>query len=121
MKPLKSAITYPDFDKLDFRVGTIVEATSPDWSRKLLRFTVDFGAELGKRIIFSGIKTWYTPEEFIGKQYIFLVNLKPKKMGEEESQGMMLMSDTPDGTLENDQKPSPIPLQNPVENGTVVR
>lgn len=119
MNSAKSAITYPDFDKLDMRVGTIAEATAPEWSNKLLRFTVDFGAVLGKRTIFSGIQHWYTPKEFVGKQYMFLVNLEPKKMGEEESQGMMLMVDSLD--VEGAEKPVPVPLQTLVENGTVVR
>src|SRR3989344_4884650 len=72
---MKDPITFDDFMKLELRVGTIVEASSPDWSKKLLRFVVDFGEEIGKKIIFSGIKDWYTPEEFIGKQYPFLLNL----------------------------------------------
>ncbi len=120
MADQKPAITYDDFAKLDFRVGTIVEATAPDWSKKLLRFVVDFGADIGKRTIFSGIKAFVTPEDVINKQYMFLVNLAPKKMGDEESQGMMVMADvvSPDGT---DDKVSLIPLQTPVENGTVVR
>ena len=89
---MKPAISYPDFEKLDIRVGTVVDCESPDWSKKLLRLEVDFG-EFGKRIIFSGIKQWYSPDEFVGKQFPFLVNLEPKKMGEEESQGMMLAAD----------------------------
>lgn len=120
MADQKPAVTYDDFSKLDFRVGTIVEVTAPDWSKKLLRFVVDFGVDIGNRIIFSGIKAFITPEEVIGKQYVFLVNLVPKKMGEEESQGMMVMADvvSPDGT---DDKVTLIPLQSAVENGTVVR
>ena len=95
---MKASINYSDFEKLDLRVGTIIAASAPDWSAKLLRFEVDFGEE-GKRIIFSGIKSWYSPDEFIGKQYPFLINLEPKKMGPEESQGMMLMADGEDKPL----------------------
>lgn len=115
----KTPISYADFEKLDIRVGTILEASAPDWSNKLLRFVVDFGSEIGKRIIFSGIKKWYQPEEFIGKQFQFLVNLVPKKMGEDESQGMMLMADAKD--TDDSGKPILISLQNSVENGTVIR
>lgn len=114
MPSVKAAIQYPDFEKLDIRAGTIVEATAPEWSKKLLRFVVDFGEELGKRTIFSGIRQWYQPEEFIGKQFMFLVNLEPKKMGEEESQGMMLMADA-------EERPTVQPLQHAVANGTQVR
>jgi len=116
----KNSISYNDFEKLDVRVGTVIEATSPEWSNKLLKFTVNFG-ELGMRTIFSGVKKWYVPEDFIGKQFCFLINLEPKKMGEEQSQGMMLMADTEDGNPGDIQQPTLIPLQQPVANGTVVR
>lgn len=109
---MKPTISYDDFDKIDIRIGTILAATNPDWSKKLLRFEVDFGEE-GKRIIFSGIKTWYTPEDFIGKQFPFLLNLAPKKMGEEESQGMMLMADG--------EKPIVFHLNETVQTGAIVR
>ena len=106
--------TYEDFSKLDIRVGTIIAASAPEWSKKLLRFEVSFGEQLGKRIIFSGIKEWYTPDFFMGKQFMFLVNLVPKKMGEEFSQGMMLMADS-------EEKPIVQPLSAPVADGTVIR
>lgn len=110
---MKPTITYADFEKLDIRIGTIVSASSPDWSKKLLRFEVDFG-EIGTRVIFSGIKSWYSPEEFVGKQFPFLINLEPKKMGEEESQGMMIMAD-------GQEKPVIFSLSNLVSSGTIVR
>lgn len=111
MKPL---ITYDDFVKLDIRVGTVVAATAPEWSKKLLRFEVDFGEEIGKRILFSGIKEWYSPETLIGKQFPFIVNLAPKKMGEEESQGMMIMAD-------GEEKPVLCQFQSEVKSGDIVR
>ena len=111
---IKPVIAYTEFEKLDIRVGTIVEASAQSWSKKLLRFTVDFGGELGKRVIFAGIQRWYTPDTFIGKQFCFLINLEPKKMGEEESQGMMIMAD-------EEESPIVIPLSQQVPNGTIVR
>lgn len=110
---MKPSINYSDFEKLDIRVGTILSAEAPDWSKKLLRFEVDFGEE-GKRIIFSGIKSWYSPEDFVGKQFPFLLNLEPKKMGTEESQGMMLMVDA-------EEKPILFAIQSNVSNGATVR
>ncbi|HSW90109.1 MAG TPA: methionine--tRNA ligase [Patescibacteria group bacterium] len=110
---MKPSISYPDFEKLDIRVGTIVEATAPEWSLKLLRFVVDFGPEIGTKTIFSGIKKWYAPQDFVGKQFPFLINLEPKKMGEEESQGMMLMAD-------GEEKPILFEVGH-VQNGTMVR
>ena len=110
----KSSIAYADFDKLDIRVGTVIEASAPEWSAKLIRYVVDFGETIGKRVLFSGIRKWYAPEDLIGKQYCFVVNLEPKKMGEEESQGMMIMADTEKG-------PILTPFSQPVPNGTGVR
>lgn len=109
----KPTITYDDFAKLDIRVGTILSAAAPEWSKKLLRFEVDFGAEIGKRILFSGIKEWYSPETLVGKSFPFVINLAPKKMGEEESQGMMIMADTTD-------QPVLTPIEN-VPSGSVIR
>jgi len=110
---MKPSIQYSDFEKLDIRVGTVIEASFPEWSKKLFKFTVDFGEEIGMRTIFSGVKTWYIPEDFQGKQFSFLINLEPKKMGEEESQGMMLMADG--------EKPIPLVLAEVADNGTIVR
>ncbi len=92
-------VTIDDFAKLDIRIGKVLEATEVFGSDKLIRCVVDFGSELGQRIIFSGIKKWYTPEELVGRLLPYLVNIGPKRMpsfvktsaGEsEESQGMLV-------------------------------
>jgi len=57
-----------------------------------LRLTVDFGEE-GQKKIFSGIAKWYTPEALIGKQFVFIINLEPRKMMDEYSEGMLLAAD----------------------------
>ena len=111
---MKPTIEYTDFEKLDIRVGKILTAEAPEWSNKLLKFTVDFGSEIGEKTILSGVKQWYPPEEFVGKMYVFIVNLAERKMGESVSQGMMIMADGAD-------QPRPFALQVPVEPGTVVR
>ncbi len=90
-------IHFSDFQKLDMRVATVVEVTLPEGSEKLYRIVADCGEELGKRIIFSGIKNFYTPEELMGKQIIVLLNLAPRKFFGEEGQGMLLAADD-DGT-----------------------
>jgi methionyl-tRNA synthetase len=118
---MKLPITYADFDKLDIRIGTVVACTAPEWSKKLLRFEVNFGADLGKRVIFSGIKQWYVPDDFVGKQFPFLLNLEPKKMGDEESHGMMIMVDTMQEVGENEGKPTLFMIPHIVEPGTIVR
>lgn len=86
-------ITIDDFAKVDDRVGLVTHATNAVGSEKLIRLEVDFG-ELGKRVIFTGVRPFgYTPEDFAGKQFLFVVNLAPRKMMNEESQGMILAVD----------------------------
>lgn len=111
---MKEIINYSDFDKLDIRVGRVVDAKSPDWSEKLLEFEVDFGKEIGKRTIFAGVKKYYNPEFFKGRLYAFIVNLAEKKMGAGVSRGMMLMVDDPE-------KPFPIEIIDPVVEGSKIR
>ncbi len=110
---MKDFIDYQDFAKLDIRVGKVVQAHDPEWSNKLLEFTVDFGENIGTKTILSGIKKWYKPEDFIDNNYLFIVNLKERKMGKSVSQGMMLMID------END-KPRLIQISAEVTPGTII-
>lgn len=94
---MKDLINYTDFEKLDIRAGKIMAASAPEWSEKLIRYEIDFGEEIGKKVLFSGIRKWYTPEELVGKTIPVIVNMEPKKMGEEESQGMVIMADGEEG------------------------
>ncbi len=97
LKPLKPEISYEDFDRLDMRVATIIEAEDIPKSKKLLKLTVDTG--LDKRTVLAGIKQHFKPEELIGKKIVILANLKPRKMMGYLSQGMILMANNPDGSL----------------------
>jgi methionine--tRNA ligase beta chain len=96
MTNISDTITFKEFKKIDFRVGKITKAENMDGAETLLRLKVDFG-ELGERIILSGIKKWYKPEELEGKDYIFVFNLEPKVMMGEESQGMIMAAETENG------------------------
>lgn len=96
---MKPVINYDDFAKLDIRAGKVIAASLPEWSEKLLRYEVDLGEEVGKRTLFSGIRKWYQPEDIVGKIVPVIVNLAPKKMGDEESQGMCIMADTDAGPV----------------------
>ena len=86
-------VTFGDFSKIDFRVGRIIKAENIEGAETLIRLRVDFG-EMGERTILSGIKKWYKPEDLDGKNFIFVVNLEPKLMMGEESQGMILAAET---------------------------
>lgn len=111
---MKDSIDYKDFEKLDIRAGKVVAAEAPEWSEKLIRYEIDFGAEIGKRTLFSGIRKWYTPESLMGKTLPVIINMEPKKMGDELSQGMVIMGDTEEG-------PKMIFLEDSIEPGTVIR
>jgi methionyl-tRNA synthetase len=115
---MKPTIEYADFEKLDIRVGKIIAAVAPEWSNKLLQETVDFGPEIGQKTILSGIRKWYTPEDLIGKNFPFIINLAERKMGEEVSQGMMLMVDT---IINGESQPTVVPLADSIEPGTILR
>jgi methionyl-tRNA synthetase len=94
---LKPQITFEDFDKIDLRVGTILEAEKVEKADKLLKLTVDLGFE--KRTVVSGIALHFTPEDIIGKQVTLVANLAPRKMRGIESNGMILMSEDAEGKL----------------------
>ncbi|KKW19289.1 MAG: Methionine-tRNA ligase [Parcubacteria group bacterium GW2011_GWA2_51_10] len=82
-------ISYEDFSKLDIRVGTIIEATRVPDTDKLIQCTIDFGA-MGRRVIVSGIAQWRAPEDLIGKQCPYVVNLAPRELRGIVSEGMLL-------------------------------
>lgn len=83
-------ISLEDFQKADLRVGRVLSAEAVPDSNKLLRLMIDFGQEIGQRTIFSGIKKYYQPEELVGRQVIVILNLEPKKIDTEFSQGMLV-------------------------------
>lgn len=88
---LKPEITYDDFDKIDFRVGTIVKAEKHPKADKLLVFQVKLGTEL--RQVISGVAGSFKPEEMVGKKVIVVANLKPRQLRGMESKGMLLFAD----------------------------
>ena len=97
VEPQKETIEFDDFTKLDMRVGTIIEAIKVPKTKKLLQLKVDVGLDV--RTIVSGIAESFKPEDIIGQKVTVLVNLAPRKLRGVESQGMILMTDTPDGKL----------------------
>ena len=113
--PQKETIAFDDFLKLDLRIGTIETAEKIKKTKKLLKLTVNVG--LDTRTIVSGIAESFSPEEIIGQQVVVLLNLAPRKLKGVESQGMVLMTNKPDGTLTF---VSPDATKDPVKNGSEV-
>jgi len=95
--PQKDTISFEDFQRMDIRVSTILEAQRVAKTKKLLRLTVDTGID--RREIVSGIAEHYTPEELVGKQVLVLVNLAPRELKGILSQGMILMAEDASGKL----------------------
>ena len=93
-------IQYDDFAKLDIRMGTVVAAELVPETDKLIKCTVDFG-ELGQRTIVSGIAQWKKPEELVGRQLPYIVNLAPRSLRGVESQGMLLAASPVRGDASN--------------------
>ena len=88
---LKPEITYEDFDKIDFRVGTILKAEKHPKADKLLVFQVKMGTEL--RQVVSGVANDFKPEEMVGQKVIVVANLKPRQLRGMESKGMLLFAE----------------------------
>ncbi|MDP3963051.1 MAG: methionine--tRNA ligase [bacterium] len=132
-------ISFSDFQKLELKIGTIKEAEYVEGSEKLLKLKVDFGSKnitppnpllpqegeakppqippsQGEELrqIIAGIGKSYTPEELIGRQCAFVVNLEPRKLMGLESQGMLLAPSNSEG------KPVLLIPEKPVEPGSAI-
>ena len=97
-EPIKPIVSFEDFEKLDIRVGHILNCEKVKKANKLLKFTIDDGSGV-ERTIVSGIAKFYEPEELIGKDVLFIANLAPRKLKGIESQGMILSAENYDGNL----------------------
>ncbi len=95
--PLKQEIAFDDFSRIDLRSGCILEAEKVAKTKKLVKLKVDLGFE--ERTIVSGIAEYYDPATLPGKKVCVLANLAPRKLKGIESQGMILLSENPDGSL----------------------
>ena len=96
--PIKPEVSFDDFEKLDIRVGHILNCEKVKKSKKLLKSTIDDGSGV-ERTICSGIAAYYEPEQLIGKDVLFVANFAPRKMMGIESQGMILSAVNFDGSL----------------------
>jgi methionyl-tRNA synthetase len=96
-KPIKNDVTFEEWEKLDIRVGTILECERVPKADKLLKFLIADGLE--NRTILSGIAQHYKPEDLVGKQICFIANFPARKIRGIESQGMILSAENFDGSL----------------------
>lgn len=83
-------ITFEEFKKIEIRIGKVLKVEKVENADKLLKLTVDFGAEIGERQIVSGIAEYYQPDDLKEKKLPFVVNLEPRKFKGVESQGMLM-------------------------------
>ena len=95
--PQKDECTFDDFEKMDIRTATVLEAERVPKTDKLLKLTIDTGID--RRVIVSGIAEYYSPEAMVGKQICILANLQPRVIRGIESKGMILMAKQNDGTM----------------------
>ena len=94
---VKAEVDFPTFEKMDIRVGKVLECEKVPKADKLLKFKIDDG--MGGRTIVSGIAKYYNPEDLVGKEVCFIANFAPRKLKGVVSQGMILSAENPDGSL----------------------
>ena len=97
MNYLAEEISFTEFQRLDLRIGKIVEATQVPNSKKLIKIIVDFGSE--KRQAVAGLLKWYKPEELVDKKCVFLLNLQRRVLAGVESQCMILAAEDSEGNV----------------------
>ena len=109
--PIKPIVSMADVEKLDVRVGTIAVVEDVPKSTRLVRLGVDFGDR--RRTILAGLKQERSnPQEIVGKQALFVLNLEPKRMAGEVSEGMLFDIGFADGVT-----PALAMPERPVPNG----
>lgn len=96
-EPVKENVGFDTFEKLDIRVGRVIECEKIPKADKLLRFLIDDG--INRRTIVSGIAKFYKPEELVGKEVCFIANFEPRKLKGVVSEGMILSAQNSDGRL----------------------
>ena len=93
-------ITFPDFMKVDIRVGTVVEAAPfPEARKPAYRLVIDFGEPIGRKKSSAQITTHYTPDELIGRKVVAVVNFPPRQIGPMRSEVLTLGVPDADGEV----------------------
>ena len=96
-EPIQENVDFPTFEKVDIRVGKVLECMKVPKADKLLQFKIDDG--MGGRTIVSGIAKYYQPEDLVGKEVCFIANFEPRKLKGVMSEGMILSAVNADGSL----------------------
>lgn len=94
---MSEEISFSEFQKIDLRVGKIIEAIAIPDSKKLIKILVDLGAE--KRQAVAGLLKYYKPEDLVGKKCVFLLNLQRRMLAGVESQCMILAAEDEAGNI----------------------
>lgn len=92
-----STIGFGEFQRVDMRVGLVVDAARVEGTENLIKMAVDLGGE--RRQAVAGLARWYKPEQLIGEKYVFVANLKPAKLRGIESNCMILAADDEKGKI----------------------
>ncbi len=88
---MSEEIAYADFERVDIRVGTVVEAAPfPEARKPAIRLLIDFGPEIGVKKSSAQIAVHYTPEELVGRQVMAVVNFPPRQIGPMRSEVLTL-------------------------------
>jgi methionine--tRNA ligase beta chain len=90
-------VTFTDFEKFDFRIGKVIDATPVPESKKLIKLQIDFGSE--NRLCIAGLQKHYKAEDMVGKKFVFLTNLQRRMIAGLESQCMILAAEDAAGIV----------------------
>jgi len=92
-----STIGFGEFQRVDMRIGLVVDASRVEGTENLIKMSVDLGGE--RRQAVAGLAKWYKPEQLVGQKFVFVANLKPAKLRGVESNCMILAADDAKGKI----------------------
>jgi tRNA-binding protein len=107
---MSEQITYADFERVDIRVGTVVEASPfPEARKPAIKLVIDFGEEVGLKKSSAQITVHYTPETLVGRQVLAVVNFPPRQIGPFRSEVLTLGFEDGEGAIVLAKPDLPVP------------